>query len=132
MWKPNWEVTDRNYQIKIQKEIIENESWIIDGNYNGTMDMRIDASDTIIFFDINRWVCIYQAIKRYFQFKGKTRPDMQEECPEKLDINFLKFIWNYPKKQKLLVEKRLDRVKYSKNIIIFNNKKQMDDFLENL
>ncbi len=57
---------------------------------------------------------------------------MQEECPEKLDINFLKFIWNYPKKQKLLVEKRLDRVKYSKNIIIFNNKKQMDDFLENL
>lgn len=57
---------------------------------------------------------------------------MQEERPEKLDINFLKFIWNYPKKQKLLVEKRLDRVKYSKNIIIFNNKKQMDDFLENL
>lgn len=94
--------------------------------------MRIDASDTIIFFDINRWVCVYQSIKRYFQFKGKTRPDMQEGCPEKLDINFLKFIWNYPKKQKLQVEKRLDNVSYSKKIIIFKNKTQMDDFLENL
>lgn len=49
MWKPHWEMTDRTYQIQIQKEIIEKDSWIIDGNYNGTMDMRIDASDTIFF-----------------------------------------------------------------------------------
>lgn len=132
LWKSNWEVTDKNYQIQVQEKIIEKDSWIIDGNYSGTLNMRIDASDTIIFFDINRWICIYHVIKRYFKYKGTTRPDMHKDCPEKLDINFLKFIWHYPKKQKIQVEKKLVSVANSKKIIIFKNKKQVNNFLENL
>lgn len=132
MWQPNWQMTERSYQIQIQKEIIEKESWIIDGNYNGTMEMRMNASDTIIFFDINRWICFYQAIKRYFQFKGKTRLDMQEDCPERLDIDFLKFIWKYPTKQKIQVENRLDKVDSDKKIYVFKNKTQANHFLEKL
>ncbi|MHC5268470.1 DNA topology modulation protein [Enterococcus sp. LJL98] len=132
LWKPNWEMTTRREQISIQEELMKKESWIIDGNYNGTMDLRINAADAIIFFDLNRWLCLYRVIQRYFQFKGKSRPDMQAECPEKLDFDFLKFIWNYPKKQKLQVEERLNKVSQTKEIILFKNKKQMQHFLDSL
>ena len=47
LWKPNWNQVPRDQQITIQKEIIEEQEWIIDGNYGGTMDMRIEAADTI-------------------------------------------------------------------------------------
>ena len=32
-------------------EVLEKDSWIIDGNYGSTMEMRMAASDTVIFFD---------------------------------------------------------------------------------
>ncbi|WP_288395078.1 DNA topology modulation protein [uncultured Vagococcus sp.] len=132
MWKPNWEMTDKKFQIRKQQEIIQQTTWIIDGNYNGTLDLRIEASDTIIFFDINRWVCLYQAVKRYFQYRGKSRPDMQKDCPEKLDIHFLKFIWHYPNKQKIQVEEKLFQVRETKEVIILKNRKQVEIFLESI
>ncbi len=132
MWKPRWEVTERDYQIEIQRNIMRNKTWIIDGNYNGTMTLRMDASDTIIFLDVNRWVCLYRVIKRFFQYKGKSRPDMQKDCPERLNKDFLKFVWYYPKKQKLQVEERLDKVKNKKQIVVLRNKREIRAFLNSV
>lgn len=90
-------MTERAYQIEIQNNLLKEPSWIIDGNYGGTLDMRIASADTIIFLDRNRFVCIYQVLKRVKEYNGMTRPDMQDDCPEKIDFSFLKWIWNFPK-----------------------------------
>src|SRR5690242_17455985 len=60
-WKPNWEGVPREEQIAVQNNLIKDEKWIIDGNYGGTMDIRLNAADTIIFLDIHRTICIYRA-----------------------------------------------------------------------
>lgn len=75
-WKPNWEMTDREYQIEIQNDLIMKPTWIIDGNYGGTLDLRIKSADTIIFLDRNRFICIYQVLKRVKKYNGSSRPDM--------------------------------------------------------
>lgn len=92
--------------------------------------MRIASADTIIFLDRNRFVCIYQVLKRVKEFNGITRPDMQDDCPEKLDFAFFKWIWNFPKKQRIEIIKMLENVPNSKQIIILKNKKQIQHFLE--
>ena len=56
LWKPNWEPVPREKQIEIQNELIQKERWIIDGNYGGTMDIRFEAADTIIFRYISRYL----------------------------------------------------------------------------
>ena len=68
MGKPNWELVTREEQIQIQNELVKNEAWIIDGNYGGTMDIRFQAADTILFLDYPRTLCLYRAIKRTFQY----------------------------------------------------------------
>ncbi|MCT1577778.1 hypothetical protein M3E13_12690 [Oceanobacillus kimchii] len=47
---------------------MERESWIIDGNYGGTMEIRLHAADTIIFLHISRYICLFRAIKRSIKF----------------------------------------------------------------
>ena len=42
-WKPNWEGVPREEQIAVQNNLIKDEKWIIDGNYGGTMDIRLNA-----------------------------------------------------------------------------------------
>ncbi len=53
-WKPNWVKTPKDDWLKIQKSLCESEWWIIDGNYQSTLDIRFEACDTVIFLDVNR------------------------------------------------------------------------------
>ena len=67
---------------------MKEDEWIIDGNYGGTMDIRMKAADTIIFLDIHRTICVYRAFKRIVQYRNKTRPDMGLDVKKDLICNF--------------------------------------------
>lgn len=98
-WKPGWIETPRDEWIEKQKKLIDCEKWIIDGNYDSTLEIRFKACDAVIFLDINRFVCIYGAIKRH----GRKRSDLPDYCAEKYNkdfFDFLKWIWNFPKRSR--------------------------------
>lgn len=57
----------------------------------------------------------------------KTRRDMAEGCPEKIDIEFMKYIWNFPKNSRLRIVSRLENCA-DKNIIIFKSRSQVKRF----
>ncbi|MFJ7972606.1 DNA topology modulation protein [Psychrobacillus sp. NPDC096389] len=130
LWKPNWTPTSKEEQIKVQNELVNKDQWIIDGNYNGTMDIRLNAADTIILVDINRVICLYRVFKRMIQYRGKSRPDMAEGVNERLDFNFLKWVWDYPKTKKPIVFKKLEQLPDDKKVIIFKSPREVRHFLE--
>ncbi|MEH7450267.1 DNA topology modulation protein [Bacillus toyonensis] len=129
-WKANWEGVPREEQRKVQKNLIKEEEWIIDGNYGGTMDLRLNAADTIIFLDIHRTICVYRAFKRIVQYRNKTRPDMGAGCEERLDLQFFKWIWEYPNKKKSALLKRLDQLSKGKEVIILKSPNEVKRFLK--
>lgn len=129
-WKPNWEGVPRDEQITVQNNLIKDEKWIIDGNYGGTMDIRLNAADTIIFLDIHRTICIYRAFKRLVQYRNKTRSDMGTGCEERFDLQFFKWIWEYPKSKRPAIVKRLDQLKKDKRVIIFKTPSEVQRFLK--
>lgn len=97
-WQPDWVKTPRNEWIAKQEKFISGECWIIDGNYDSTMELRYAAADLVIFLDINRLVCILGAAKR----NGKKRSDLPEYLDEHsfLSKEFLEFcgwIWIFRK-----------------------------------
>lgn len=127
-WKDGWIETPRQEWVKKQKQLILSYEWIIDGNYGGTMDIRLEKADTIICFKLSRPVCILSYFKRVITNMGKVRPDMSEGCPEKFDFEFMKYIWNFPKasgKTNIdVIEKNKD-----KQIIVFKSRKESQQFL---
>lgn len=129
-WKANWEGVPREEQRKVQKNLIKEEEWIIDGNYGGTMDLRLNAADTIIFLDIHRTICVYRAFKRIVQYRNKTRPDMGAGCEERLDLQFFKWIWEYPNKKKPAILIRLDQLSKGKEVIILKSPNEVKRFLK--
>ena len=97
-WNSGWVETPCEEWREKQSTLFDGEAWIADGNYIGGMDLRLERADTAIFLDFGRLVCICSVIKRRLKNRGKTRPDMAEGCPEKIDFEFLKWIWQFPKK----------------------------------
>ena len=58
-WKPNWTEPPKEEWQKIQADLCAEEEWVIDGNYGGTMDIRLAACDTVVFLDLSRWRCVF-------------------------------------------------------------------------
>lgn len=127
-WNPNWVETPKDVWQEKVKELLKGGQWIIDGNYGGTMKIRAEAADTIIYLDFNRFICFYRVLKRRIQNQGKTRPDMREGCKEKIDLEFLWWVWTYPKK-KPGIEKLLADLE-GKDVVILKSRKEVDIFLE--
>jgi adenylate kinase family enzyme len=119
LWKPNWQMTPKPEQAIIVNNLVR-------------QDIRVTAADTIVFLDRSRFVCIYQVFKRLLQYRGTSRPDMQDDCPEKIDWDFLKWIWQFPNKQKVIIMNMFETIDQSKNIVILKNKKQIEKFFDQL
>ncbi|WP_335872667.1 topology modulation protein [Bacillus sp. 2205SS5-2] len=102
-WKSGWKEASLEEFSTKQKEIVEKDVWIIEGNYRSTNHIRIPHADTIIYLELPLYLCLFRVIKRYFTNIGQNRPDMGDGCTEKLDWAFLKFIYTtyHPRKEKM-------------------------------
>jgi len=67
---------------------------IIDGNYGGTFDVRFSRADTVIVLAPGRWRCLARVLRRALRNWG--RAVQAEGCPERLDIEFLWWVWRFP------------------------------------
>jgi len=93
-FKDNWIERDDETAKAILKDFMDkNDSWVIDGNYTKLLrDRRLKEADMIVFMSFSRLTCLRQAIKRYRTYQGKTRESMADNCPEKMDMEFIKWI----------------------------------------
>ncbi|MBI5621503.1 AAA family ATPase [Candidatus Falkowbacteria bacterium] len=115
-WKPGWVRPEKEEWRKKVSELVDQDSWIMDGNYQSTLDIRFPKSDVIIFLDINRFICFWRMWKRRIL---KNRVDKIDGCPEKIDFKFIKWVlWEYPQRRRPKVLKLLEEYKDKKIFIL--------------
>ncbi|GAB6926278.1 DNA topology modulation protein [Paenibacillus sp. JCM 10914] len=127
-WKPGWTPTPNDEWDHFLDQIVSEDEWIIDGHYGRTLETRMNRSDIIIFFDLSPWITTYRVIKRRIKYHGKTRPDLNEGCPERLDWEFVKWTWNFRRDKRPGILQLLSKHGENKRIIIFKNKAEVTEF----
>ena len=126
-WKPGWVEPSKEEWAATVDEILRGDSWIIDGNYSGTLERRLAACDAVIFLDLPRLTCIWRVISRVLRYRSTTRPDMAEGCPERLSLKFLLWIWNYRRRTRPKVLRLL--TSSNANVITLQSPEEVDKFL---
>ncbi|HET7578805.1 MAG TPA: topology modulation protein [Bacillales bacterium] len=134
-WKPGWVEASIDEFAAAQEEIIRKDQWIIEGNYSNTHEIRAAHADTIIYLEVPLALCLFRVVKRWWKNRGKTRSDLGEGCPEKIDLDFIWFICStyYPRKRK-----RADRIQFlqsvgpQKTVHILKGKKEIQAFLDEI
>lgn len=128
-WRPNWQMPSKEDWEKKIIELISEEKWIIDGNVNhgGTLELRNEATDLIIFLDINRFVCLSGVFKRH----GKKRSDLPQHLEEKWDKDFFRFLkglWCFSKTRKRTI---IDSQKKhpDKPLFVIKSRREMNKWL---
>lgn len=128
-WLPGWREPSKEDWRKLVAETVKQDSWIMDGNYSGSIDIRLPACDTVIFLDAPRLLCIWRVLKRRVMFAKNGRPDMAKGCPEKLDWKFMLYLWGYPTKAKPRIKKLIDMHGEGKKIIWLKSQEERNRFL---
>jgi len=130
--KPNWKEPSQSEWNKTLLNLVQQNSWIMDGNYAESFDIRFSKSDTIIYLDYSSVKCFCRIIKRIISDYGKTRSDMAPGCFESIDIKFLYYVLTFNKKNRKTTYIKINKLLNKKNIIILQSDKQVDRFLRQL
>ena len=130
-WTPGWVSVSKDEFDRMHEAALAEEKWIIDGNFDRTIPVRLQRCDTVIYLDFNRFACLMGVLKRVLTTYGKVRPDMGEGCPERIDLDFLKWVWNFNKNKR---ERNYSLLKEAEGVrvIILKNRRMVKKFLSEL
>lgn len=131
-WRSGWQKTPKDEWLAKIAEVTAADEWILDGNFDGTLDERLARADTVIFLDLPRYLCIYRVIKRRLTYRGTNRPDMSEGCDEKIDAEFLWWLMRYPHVDRRDCEMKIARSGAHVNVIRLRSAAEVRDFLNSL
>jgi adenylate kinase family enzyme len=132
-WKPGWVQTPRTEWVLLQQRLVAKDSWIIDGHYGSTINIRLQAADTIIWLDMPTSICLFRAIVRMIRYRGQVRSDMGSGCPERIDLEFVRFIWRFSRQERPRIACLLDAAHdRGKNIVRLKTAMQVNQYLASL
>lgn len=128
-WRPGWIKTPKDEWVRTVDRLLARPRWVMDGNYSGTLDRRIAACDTVVFLDLPRAVCLWRVARRLIVYRHGARPDMTPGCSERLTGEFIRWIWEYPRKQRPRVLEKLAALRPDQRAVILRSGAEVDDFL---
>jgi adenylate kinase family enzyme len=107
-WKSGWIESSKHEIRERLAAITATDRWLIDGTYGGTLGERLERADTVVYLDYPISLCVTRLLRRIWRYRGVTRPDMTEGCPERFDFPFLLYLLQWNSGPKLGTEARLN------------------------
>ncbi len=129
-WKPGWLATPQSQWRTTVASLIQQDSWIMDGTYESSLDLRIPAAESIILIESSRWTCLWRALKRRATVDDHSRPDAPSG--QKLELAFLRYIWQYPVVTRPFVAECIRKYGSDKDVIQLEGSPEMQEFLRNV
>lgn len=130
-WQPGWVEPSREAWTQTVAALTATDVWVMDGNYSGTLAQRLAACDGVVFLDISRWRCLWRVARRSLTYRCRTRPDMADGCPERLEWAFFKWIWQFPHQTRPRLGAMLAHV-HGKRVIRLRSPQEVQKFLQEL
>ena len=128
--KSGWVVAyTKSEWLELVKNLVSKEQWIIDGNYHNTLDIRLSASDIVVFLNFNKLLCLYRIFARCYKKDHLLGIDKAEGDRNRISWDLIKKVILYPRKETL---EKLKNYKNIKKIFIAKNDKEAENLLKRL
>ena len=95
-WQSGWVESEAEEWKARVEALASGERWVMDGNYGGTLALRLGRADTVVWLDFPVWLCLWRIVRRARRYRGRVRPDMAEGCPEQMSWEFFSYTARFP------------------------------------
>lgn len=127
-WKPGWVESSKDEIREKLAAITATDRWLIDGTYGGTLAPRLERADSVLYLDYPIRLCVARLLKRIWTYRGRARPDMTENCPERFDLGFIFYLLQWNSGPRLRLEAALKG--YERKVIRFHDPIQLNRWLD--
>lgn len=94
-WQPGWvEAPAETFRAAVER-LTALPAWVIDGNYTDTIAPHFQTADVVVYLDTPSWLSVWRVIWRTARNWGEERADTAPGCPERLNVDFLHFVWRW-------------------------------------
>ncbi len=100
-WLPGWVHPPSDVWREKVQAFSDQPRWILDGNYSGTLDIRVAAADVVIHLDFPTALCVWRVVTR--SLRGMMRKGGEQVaagCPARFDWSFVWFVLTYRHKNR--------------------------------
>lgn len=129
-WRPGWIETAKPEWNARVRALVAGDRWVIDGNYGGTLAVRMERADTIVFLDVSRWTSLAGVITR--RIVAKQRDDIASGCPERLNLEFLRWLWRYHDHHRPGVLEQIGAHAYGRTVITLRDRRAINVFADSM
>ena len=119
-------VSREEFDANLQ-DILAGDRWIIDGNYDRTIEMRLKRCDAVFLLDFPLEICLSGIEARV----GAEREDMPWLETE-VDGEFKQFVLDFPRKSLPRVYGLIERYRKGKTVVIFKSREKADAYLRQM
>lgn len=131
-WKPGWVEGSPEELRAVLSEVVAQDQWIIDGNYGATFDIRMPRAELVIYLDFPRRIYFRRVITRVAKNYGRVRADLAPGCPERLDLEFLRFVWRIPKVSRPRTLARIEEFNVARRTLRLQSPREVGRVMEKL
>lgn len=133
-WLPGWVERDTESEMGMVEDFLDShDAWVIDGNYaNVLFERRMEEADLIVEMLFGVLPCYLGVWRRFFRCRREPRPDMTEGCPERINLEFTKWVFRDGRTARKL--ERFHRVaeRYPEKTVILRSRRAERRFLRSL
>jgi len=69
-------------------------SWVMDGTYEASLDLRIPSADAFVYIQSSRWICLWRVVIR--RLLGRWRRHEQSSPGHTLTPFFVRYVFQFP------------------------------------
>jgi adenylate kinase family enzyme len=129
-WKPGWVATPHDAWVALQRELAAADRWIMDGNFGSTIEVRLARADTVIVLEPPRLVCLARAARRVLGNLGSAV--QAEGCGERVDAEFFKWIWRFPRDSRPRLEAAIDQHHDHLKVVRLRSRRAVSRYLQDV
>jgi adenylate kinase family enzyme len=114
---------------EIVKELAARESWIMDGTYERSLDLRIPRADAIILLECPSELCLERVMRRETETPKSMRRERCSGSSYQIDRDHVQYVSQYASVTRPIVLERIERYGRGKTLAVVRAPEEVGPFL---
>jgi len=90
----------------VQRDLVAQEKWVIDGNYNSTLQVRLEACDTVVLMDVSTLAALWGVFSRQLRHGAGHKGN---GVHNRIHWGVIKYVATYRRKMRPRVMAKIDQ-----------------------
>ncbi|WP_344856248.1 topology modulation protein [Planomonospora alba] len=110
-----------------QRELVAAPRWVIDGNYNSTLHVRLEACDTVVMMDVPTWTALWGIFSRQIRHgAGQHGAGVYN----RIHRGVVTYVATYRRRMRPQVLDKIQRFAGDKQVVFLRGRRQTRRWLE--